>query len=69
MSAQPAAVAEDLLASARAAWRTKQEAEANLARLRRYRSQTPGMRDDADRALKRLVAADATLARVLGGQP
>ncbi|ALN84926.1 hypothetical protein LC55x_1636 [Lysobacter capsici] len=59
--------ATDHLATARAAWRAKREAEATLSRLRKYSSLNSSMKADRDRANDRLSKADATLKRVLGG--
>lgn len=59
--------AEQLLADVRRAWLDKERAEATLARLRTYRHHTPGMKNDADRALRQLSNAKETLQRVLGG--
>ena len=61
------ASAADQLAEARHAYREKKAAEFTLSRLRTYRGQTRGMRHDADKALRRLNDADATLDRILGG--
>jgi hypothetical protein len=59
--------AEQLLADARRAFRDKARAEGTLARLRTYRHHTPGMKSDADRALRLLRESNETLDRVLGG--
>ena len=64
--AEAAADAAVLLDEARKAWRDRQVAKDNLARLRNYRRRTPAMQDDMDASAKKLCAAEDTLKRVLG---
>lgn len=56
----------DLISQARQAWRTKQDAEAHLARMRKYRRLTDGMKSDRSRHERRLAEANVTLRRILG---
>lgn len=66
-TAAAAPSAEQQLAELREAWRTKLRSESTLARLRTYSHRTAGMKADADRAVRQLMEADATIKRVLGG--
>ncbi|HEY5805040.1 MAG TPA: hypothetical protein VIT90_15240 [Lysobacter sp.] len=66
MSAAEAFAIDELLTQARKAWAAKLSAEGDLARLRRYKAMTEGMKRDQARHLERLNQANATLARVLG---
>ncbi|UYA98825.1 hypothetical protein P9A53_gp81 [Xanthomonas phage vB_Xar_IVIA-DoCa6] len=50
----------------RVAWAKRREAESQLARLAKYRTLTPGMKDDQKRWLKQLVSANAVIDRILG---
>ena len=54
------------LDEARTAWRNKREADSQLTRLAKYKTLTPGMKDDRAKWIKRLTAAQETLARILG---
>ena len=56
-----------LLAEARAAWRCKRDEESNLKRLSKYKKQRPGMKHDRAQSESKLIRANATLQRVLGG--
>ncbi|ATS92262.1 hypothetical protein [Stenotrophomonas phage DLP4] len=50
----------------RAAWGKRREAESQLSRLAKYKSMSPGMKDDQKRWLKQLVSANAVIDRILG---
>lgn len=56
--------AETLLAQAAAAWTSKQVAESQLARLKRYQRLTPPMREDRGRYEQQLADATDTLNRI-----
>ncbi|UYA99068.1 hypothetical protein P9A54_gp83 [Xanthomonas phage vB_Xar_IVIA-DoCa10] len=60
-----ALLAADLI-EVRAAWGKRREAESQLSRLAKYRTMTPGMKDDQKRWLKQLVSANAVIDRILG---
>ncbi|CAA2409938.1 hypothetical protein JTY56_gp80 [Xanthomonas phage Bosa] len=50
----------------RAAWGLRLAAESQLSRLAKYKSMSPGMKDDQKRWLKQLVSANAVIDRILG---
>lgn len=57
-----------LLVELQKASATKARAEATLKRLREYGPyRTPGMKADAERAVRQLMEADATIKRIQGG--
>lgn len=55
---------EELLSQAAAAWTSKNVAESQLARLKRYQRLNPSMREDRDRYEQQLADAIATLNRI-----
>lgn len=59
--------AEQDLDLARTAWRAKNRAEAELARLRDYRVLSTAMKEDRARWREQVAQAEKTLARILGG--
>lgn len=64
---QALGTAQEDLAAAGKAWRSKNHCEAQLARLRGYRYLTPAMKSDRNSFATELGVAQATLARILGG--
>ena len=59
--------AVDVLALVRKAWADHERAAAEVARLRTYRSLTPGMKDDRQRWLRLMTDSRAVLVKHLGG--
>ncbi|UGL62797.1 hypothetical protein [Xanthomonas phage FMYAK-P1] len=60
------ALLADQLREVRAAWARRREAESQLSRLAKYRTLSPGMKDDQKRWLKQLMSANAVIDRILG---
>jgi hypothetical protein len=54
------------LAELRTAWRNRNRAMVELARLKRYRGQTIGMKTDRHKWLDLLSESNATIERILG---
>ncbi|UGL62864.1 hypothetical protein [Xanthomonas phage MET13-T1] len=63
---QTDALLADQLREVRVAWARRREAESQLSRLAKYRTLSPGMKDDQKRWLKQLMSANTVIDRILG---